>query len=141
MPAPSGDRYDELCCYTLAHGHRDFIHQHVVDAHAAQMAGASTKSIAITFALAGLFLRVEKGFSGREVQLAHMRMAREKHQWPAFTLPADRGSVTADEVMRAPEGQERDAAIDAWCASVWHAYSPTARETIVALLRKHGVTT
>src|SRR5688500_4296697 len=53
------DRYEELCCYTLAHGHAAFIHQHVVDAQAAQAAGEHTKPIAITFALAGLYLHVE----------------------------------------------------------------------------------
>ena len=141
MAAPAADSapYDELCCYTLAHGHRDFIHQHVVDAWAAQTADAATKPITITFALAGLYLRVEKGFTGRQVQLAHMKMARDKHRWPAFELPVDRGAVTPADVMRAPEGTERDAAIDAWCASVWSAYRGS-RETIATLLRQHGVT-
>ena len=131
--------YEELCCYTLAHGHRDFIHQHVVDAWAAQTAHAATKPIAITFALAGLYLHLEKGFTGRQVQLAHMKMAREKPQWPAFELPSDRGALTPADVMRAPEGPERDAAIDAWCASVWSAYG-ASRDTIVTLLHEHGVT-
>ena len=133
------DAYDELCCYTLAHGHPDFIHQHVVDARAAQMADAAVKPIAITFALAGLYLHLEKGFTGRQVQLAHMKMARAKHQWPSFALPDDRGAITPADVMRAPEGAARDAAIDAWCASVWSAYS-ASRDTIDTLLRQHGVT-
>jgi hypothetical protein len=30
------DAYNELCCYTLAHGDASFIHQHVVDAFAAR---------------------------------------------------------------------------------------------------------
>ena len=34
--------YHELCCYTLSHGHPSFIHQHVVDAFAAQDAPEPT---------------------------------------------------------------------------------------------------
>lgn len=45
--------YDELQAYTLAHGDPAFIHQHVVDAWAAQHADEETKPIALTFALVG----------------------------------------------------------------------------------------
>ena len=46
--------YDELQCYTLARGDLAFIHQHVVDAWAAQHADERTKPIGLTFALVGL---------------------------------------------------------------------------------------
>jgi len=117
------EKYDELAYYTLSHTDSRFIHQHIVDAHAAQRADEGTKPIALTFALAGLYLHLEKGYSGRQVQLAHMHMARRKKAWPAFTLPLHRGAFTASEVMAAPPGQERDTAIEKWCASVWEAYS------------------
>ena len=135
---PVEERYGALAAYTLTHGDPAFIHQHVVDAFTAQTAGPSIKPIAITFALAGLYLHVEHGFTGREVQKAHMRMAREKHRWPPFDLPEDRGAVTADDVLRADEGEARDAAIHAWCASVWGAFSGS-RETVRQLLIAHGV--
>ena len=51
--------YDRLCAYTLNRGDAAFIHQHVVDAFAAQHAGGHTKAITITFALVGLYLHVE----------------------------------------------------------------------------------
>jgi hypothetical protein len=35
------DAYDELCAYTLSSGDPAFIHQHVVDAFAAQRASAA----------------------------------------------------------------------------------------------------
>ena len=72
------DLYHELCAYTLAHPSPAFIHQHVVDAFAAQRATEQTKPIGLTFALAGLYLHVEKGFSGKQVQRAHMDMGRRK---------------------------------------------------------------
>jgi hypothetical protein len=50
------DAYDELCCYTLSHRDTSFIHQHVVDAFAAQTADERTKLIGLAFALIGLYL-------------------------------------------------------------------------------------
>lgn len=99
--------------------------------------------MAIVFALMGLYLHLEKGFTGREVQLAHMKLAREKHQWPPIALPqADsnglRGAMSAADVMRHPAGPERDAAIDDWCRAVWTAYAG-AREAIVVLMKEHGI--
>jgi hypothetical protein len=41
-------------------------------------------------------------------------------------------------VMANVEGPERDAAIHAWCSTVWQAYSGS-RETVVALLRKNAL--
>jgi hypothetical protein len=133
------EAYDELCGYTLTHGGREFIHQYVVDAWAAQHATPEGKPISITFALAGLYLHLEKERTGREVQLAHMQMAKKKRTWPAFVLPSERGDVTAIDVLRAPEGPERHEAIDRWCASVWAAYAPANRGTIVDLLTEYGL--
>ncbi|MFL6537135.1 MAG: DUF5946 family protein [Chthoniobacterales bacterium] len=116
------EAYDALCAYTLTRGDAAFIHQHVVDAFAAQSADEATKPITLTFALVGLYLHVERQFTGREVQRAHQRIARDKRVWPAFTLPSDRGAITAADVLARAEGSERDAAIQAWCATVWHAF-------------------
>lgn len=135
---PHEDAYHELCAYTLAHGDSAFIHQHVVDAWAAQTADDAAKPIGVTFSLAGLYLHVERGFSGREVQRAHMTLAKKKEAWPRFDLPAARGAVTAADVMRAPAGPSRDAAIHAWCESVWDACRGS-RDAIVSLLERHGI--
>lgn len=116
------EQYHALCAYTLSRGDAAFIHQHVVDAWAAQSADENTKPIGITFALVGLYLLIEKGFTGREVQRAHMALAREKRPWPRFMLPPFRGAMTPAGVMAKPEGDERDRAIHAWAASVWEAY-------------------
>jgi hypothetical protein len=89
---------NELSYYTLAHGDRAFIHQHVVDAYGAQHIRPSTSTIGAAFALTGLYLAVERGFTGRQVQQMHMVMATEA-------------------------GPERDATIMRWCASIWAAWS------------------
>jgi hypothetical protein len=132
------DAYNELQCYTLAHRDPAFIHQHVVDAFSAQHANEETKPIALTFALVGLCLHVEKRLSGRDVQRAHMALARHRRGWPVFALPRDRGSLTATQVVSAPAGPERDEAIRAWCASVWDAFR-NSHGAVVELLRKHGI--
>ena len=129
------DAYNELCCYTLTHGDPAFIHQHVVDAFAAQNANEQTKPIKLTFALVGLYLHVEKQFSGREVQRAHQFLAREKRSWPCFPLPRDRGSLTAADVIAVPAGSERDQAIHHWCVSVWDAYRDS-HQLVPELLRE-----
>ena len=67
-----------------------------------------------------------------------MAMARERHAWPAFPLPADRGALTAADVLAAPPGVGRDAAIDAWCAAVWAAYADS-HAAVAALVRRHGI--
>src|SRR5689334_2860396 len=121
-----GDReaYDELCAYTLTHRDPRFIHQHVLDAFTAQHASAASKPIGLTFALAGLYLHVEKNLTGRDVQRAHMKMAQRKREWPRWTLPSHRGDITATQVLASPKGPERDHAIDRWCESVWSAFAP-----------------
>jgi GrpB-like predicted nucleotidyltransferase (UPF0157 family) len=130
--------WEELLAYTLGHRDPAFIHQHVVDSFAAQEADGETKPIKLTFALVGLYLHLEKGFTGRQVQRAHMALARNRRGWPSFPLPAERGSITAAQVLAAPPGPERDAAIDAWCASVWEAYADS-HEAVAELLRRHGI--
>lgn len=130
--------YNELCFYTLAHGDASFIHQHVVDAFAAQTADEDDKPIKLTFALAGLYLHVEKHFNGRQVQLAHMKFGRVKQTWPVFFLPSERGAVTVGNVLNAPAGPGRDEMIHKWCNSVWEAFSGN-REIIENLLIKNKI--
>jgi hypothetical protein len=118
----------ELTYYTLAHPDANyFIHQHVVDAYAAQKINEETKPIAITFALAGLYLFLEKGYTGRQIQKAHMAMANHKQTWPAFKIPKHRGDISVQEVLASTPGNDRDAMIKNWCASVWQAHTENHR--------------
>lgn len=132
------DAYHELSAYTLTQGNIAFIHQHVVDAFGVQHADERSKPIGVTFGLVGLYLHVEMHFTGRQVQMAHMRLARKKQTWPAFALPPHRGAMTAIDVMTATPGPERDEAIDAWCESTWAAVIGN-RETVIDLLRKNEI--
>ena len=115
-------RYDELAIYTLSLGDPEFIHQYAVDAFAAQTATEQTKPVTITFALIGLYLHLEKGYTGRAVHLAHMELAKRGKDWPRFSLPQTRGTVTVIEVLHAAPGAQRNDMITIWSASVWDAY-------------------
>ena len=108
--------------WAFAHGGKEFIHQHVVDAFAAQDAHEGDQPIRLTFALVGLYLHAERRFSGKQVQLAHMALARRRMAWPVFPLPPDRGKITAIDVLAAPEGPRRDEMIHEWCACAWEAF-------------------
>jgi hypothetical protein len=114
--------YNELALYTLQLNDKEFIHQYVVDAFAAQTADENTKPIKIDFALAGLYLHNEKKYTGREVQLAHMELARRKEALPKLNLPKERGQITIKDVLQEPSGERRNAAINKWSESVWEAY-------------------
>ena len=129
---PPDHLYHELTFYTLAHPSPEFLHQNVVDAYTAQHADSTTKPIAVTFALIGLYLCFEHGFTGRGAQRAHMRMARRRGPWLSLPLPEHRGEVTIEAVLAAAPGPARDAAIRRWCESVWDAWSH-AHPAIAAL--------
>jgi hypothetical protein len=114
---------NELSYYTLVHGDRAFIHQHLVDAYGAQHVRRSGSTIGAAFALAGLYLAVERGFSGRQVQKMHMQMARTSKEWPRFDPPGDLGPLTVADVLAAEPGPSRDDKLKDWYTSIWHAWS------------------
>ena len=134
------DMYIELSLYTVQRHDATFMHQHIVDAYAAQHPERSAKPIKIAFALAGLYLSVEKGYTGKEVQNAHMKMGAERREWPMFDAPDYMGDITVADVLAAAPGDERDGMIRGWAASVWNAWSePANRQKVIELLSLYGI--
>jgi Family of unknown function (DUF5946) len=129
---PDQDLFNELSFYTLELGDPAFIHQHIVDAYAVQHADAHTKPIAIVFGLIGLYLYLEKNFTGRRVQQAHMQLARQRRGWIAPPIPQQRANVGVADVLAAAPGSERHDLIRRWCEAVWQDWQES-RTTIVAL--------
>lgn len=136
----SEEQYHKLALYTLQHdaGTQLFIHQYIVDAYAAQNATPEMKPITIAFALAGLYLHLEKGYTGKQVQDAHIQMAQQKREWPTFELPEDRGAIADADVLKAPEGAERDEMINKWSASVWDSWKGS-HEKVKAFLAEYDL--
>ena len=128
---------DELTAgYTLTLGDAEFIHQLVVDAYAASHIGPASKPIGVVFAVVGLCLVNEHGYTGRQVQLAHMRMARRKELWPAWAPPAARAALTVWDVVRTPP-ERRQIAIKQWSAAMWQTWQPR-REEVEHVAREHA---
>ena len=114
---------NELSYYTLAHRDPRFIHQHLVDAYGAQHLRTSRSTIGAAFALAGLYLAVDRGFSGRQVQKMHVLMASRSKQWPRFVAPPGVGPMTVADVLAVEAGPDRDQALMEWCRTVWKAWA------------------
>ena len=121
------DLYNELTCYSLSHPDRSFLHQHVVDAAADQLAGRSQRAIGVIFALVGLYLYIEMDFTGKRVQGVHPQLAKRRQQWPQLTPPRKGGDVSVRAVMTATPGKGRDEMIRRCCASVWNAWARSLR--------------
>jgi len=117
------DVMNELSYYTLAHGDPRFIHQHLVDAYGTQHVRQSKSTIGAAFALAGLYLAVERGFTGRQVQKIHILMAAKSKQWPRFDPPEQVGPLTVADALAVEPGPDRDEKLMEWSASAWDAWS------------------
>lgn len=115
---------DKLWFWTLARTGPAFLHQYTVDAFAAQHASPADKPIKVVFALVGLYLHLERGFDGRQVQRAHMQLVEKnpRRAWEMPRLPKERGAVRVADVLESPEGLEREVLVDVWCNSVWQCY-------------------
>jgi Family of unknown function (DUF5946) len=59
---------EELAAYHLQLGDATFLHQHAVDSYGAQHAGAPSRNITTAYALVGLYLAIEHGYTGLQVQ-------------------------------------------------------------------------
>ena len=128
--------YYNLTCWTLVQGDQKFIHQHAVDAYAAQHSGEKMRPITTWFALIGLFLALERGYSGRRVQLAHVKIGKRKREWPRLTPPLHPGDLTVMNVIAARDAG-RDEMLMRWAASVWKSWAHVhqqVRETTELLL-------
>lgn len=115
--------YDELAAYTFTRGDSEFIHQHEVNARGVSENICEAKPIRIFFSLAGLYLLVERNYSGRQVQAAHSYMARVKREWARFAAPTTEPNMTVADVIQCPAGEERDVAIMRWCRAVWETWA------------------
>ena len=112
--------FNELSGHTLSMVYTNFIHQYVVDAYGAQHAGPPTKNIRVIFSLIGLCLAVEHNYTGRQVQLVHMKIP--KQNWPELEPPEQPADVTVAAVLSCTTEQEKVSMIKNWAASVWESW-------------------
>jgi hypothetical protein len=113
----------QLSYYTLTLRDSHFIHQLAVDAFAAQHSGKQTKPITTAFALVGLYLANERNFTGKQVQQAHLALAKRSKTWPCFTAPQEKARWTVRDVTESPDDQKQSM-IKKWSRSVWEIWEP-----------------
>ncbi len=119
--------FEELSFYTLSHSDSGyFIHQLIVDAFTAQTADKDTKKISLVFSLVGLYLLIEKNYTGKQIQQAHTLLSNYKDYFPKINLPENRGEITISDVLKSE--LNRDEIIKEWCSSVWKAYESSKEE-------------
>ena len=116
------ETYYELTYWTLARQDSRFIHQHAIDAYEAQHAGGRTRPITAVFGLIGLYLALEKGYTGRQVQLAHMKIVSRRKEWPRLQPPARKAELTVMDVLRVETDAEREKMLMKWAESVWKSW-------------------
>lgn len=131
--------YDDLAFYTLELRDPEFIHQHIVDAYAVEHASPESKPISIVFGLIGLYLYLEKNLTGRQVQRAHMRLARNRRQWIAPAIARQRAPIGIADVVATPPGSERNAMIRRWCEAVWLNWQHSRAEIVALAKTELGV--
>jgi hypothetical protein len=115
--------YLELTAYTLTRGYDEFIHQLAVDTYAAQHVAENARPMGPAFALIGLYLAYEHGYSGRQVQHMHLLLANRSKTWPRFVPPCHTYSMSVLDVIQAPAGEQRDAVLREWGRAVWNAWA------------------
>jgi hypothetical protein len=115
--------FSNLQCYTVAKQDPAFIHQHAVDAYEAQHVGGTTRNITVAFGLIGLYLALEKGYTGRQVQLAHMSIAKTREDWPRLEPPDQPAFVTVMDVLCAGTDAEKDVLVRKWMDAVWESWA------------------
>jgi hypothetical protein len=99
-----------------------FVHQVALDAYQAQHCPRGARRT-LVFSLAGLYLVVEKGRTGRQVQQVHQALAGMGHALPAVEPVDARGAGTAADVLTQIPCDGLVAAVNDWASQVWQAYA------------------
>jgi hypothetical protein len=118
-------------------------HQLTVDAYGAQHTGGSTPRIRVVYALTGLWLALEHGFSGEDVRAVQRRIGEPAAGWPTFAPPpAGQSWTTVVDVAQAGVRIGSNAghahAVQRWAEDVWGVWlehAPGTDDAVEDLLR------
>jgi Family of unknown function (DUF5946) len=95
-------------------------HQLLVDTYTAQHVGPNAAAITGAFALVGLYLALERGWSGLEVRDAHQALANRYRDWPRFAGAARaQAAVTVEDLALAATTSQYAETLHRWARAVW----------------------
>lgn len=114
-------KYHELSIYTLQLRDTEFIHQLIVDAYAAQHASKNMPHVTATFALIGLYLVCNHGYTGKQAQRAHMILANKTKDWPQFLPDCRKAELTVVDVLDCSDDIKKEM-IRKWAKAVWDSW-------------------
>jgi hypothetical protein len=109
------------------------LHQLTVDAYAAQHAGGSAARIGVAFALIGLSLSLDEGWSGDQVRDAHQYLGATFKDWPGFAPAAERTWMTVYDVALASSPEEHARLVQRWASEVWAAWAPIHSDVLALI--------
>lgn len=113
------------------------VHQLTVDAYAVQHAGGPHPDKSVDIHLAGLHLSIVRGIRSPYVPPLLQRIASGNTDWPHFAPPGAEWTMTVfDVAIAAGEFEAHMAAVRAWSAAVWRAWSPH-HAAIAAFVEQH----
>jgi hypothetical protein len=102
-------------------------HQLTVDAYGAQHAGPPTGYVYVSYSLVGLYLALERGWSGTDIRALHQRMGHPDPSWPLFQRPLLTAGVTIADVAeagaRVGSVEGHAASVERWAKSVWSSWA------------------
>jgi hypothetical protein len=112
-------------------------HQLTVDTYAAQHPLAGANPIRTAFALIGLHLALDRGWTGVQVRDAHKRLADGGGPWPVFARPAalDGTRRSIGGVYAAPTASAHVRMLHDWAEEVWAAWRPSAGVQVESLVQ------
>jgi hypothetical protein len=82
------------------------------------------KPVTITFALVGLYLIFERGYTGREVHRAHMLLGKLQKKWPRFESKIKGDEITVAEILQTISKDNFKEVLSRWGKSVWDSWKP-----------------
>jgi hypothetical protein len=132
------EHFHALSAIHINEADSSFIHQIAVDCYGAQHTGGPAKPITAAYSLIGLCLHLEHGLTGKQVQAAHMSLARRPKTWPLLPAPTARYSVFVDSILACDSAIARTERIEAWALSTWKVWREQ-HEWVRSVIQDHGL--
>ncbi|MGB7859193.1 MAG: DUF5946 family protein, partial [Acidimicrobiia bacterium] len=100
-------------------------------------------SLGVAFALIGLRLSLDDGWSGNQVRDVHRSLAAMALDWPEFAVPEQPATMTIFDVALADSEEAHADLVTRWAGAVWASWRARHDdiETLISQYLPRGITT